>query len=104
MLINFDVTVSSNRMNGVSVSATPPSHHLFLHYVPIYRLSICLSKKRLKADWGNVIAILGYINKIDLIWFDNLMWTQFDSQNLTPVKRPGGNDSPTAAFVEQVRL
>ena len=24
-----------------------------------------------KAHWGNVIVILGYINKIDLIWFDS---------------------------------
>ena len=28
-----------------------------------------------KAYWGSVIVILGYVNKIDLIWFD-LIWTQ----------------------------
>ena len=61
MLNNFDATVSCNKMNGVSVSATLPSHHLFLHYVSIYHLSLCLSKKTTP----------------------NLTWTQFDSQNST---------------------
>ena len=35
----------------------------------------CCCCTDLKAHWGNVIVILGYINKIDLIWFDDYDWT-----------------------------
>ena len=54
-----------------------------------------------KAHWGNVIVILGYINKIDLIWFDltvSLTSILIDFYRLVTTKLTSGFESNVLAI------